>query len=102
MTPPIRHLTAPPQLALGADHLKRAVSADDVEWQLKGLCRDYDPEPWFSTKVNEQRIAKKICLGCPVILQCREWALDKHEFFGVWGGMTSDERFDLWKVKRRR
>jgi WhiB family redox-sensing transcriptional regulator len=36
--------------------------------------------------------AKAICAQCPVIDPCREHALQVQEPYGVWGGMTVDER----------
>jgi len=36
--------------------------------------------------------AKAICRTCPVIIDCRNHALATHEPYGVWGGMTEEER----------
>ena len=36
--------------------------------------------------------AKRICAECPVILECRDYSLQSQEPFGVWGGLTEDER----------
>jgi WhiB family transcriptional regulator, redox-sensing transcriptional regulator len=33
-----------------------------------------------------------VCLHCPVCKPCREHALRVHEPYGVWGGMTEEER----------
>jgi WhiB family redox-sensing transcriptional regulator len=86
--------------ALGASH-QYAPSADDVSWQLKGLCRmgDYDPQVWTPDppKVEaKSREAVRLCHKCPVIEKCREWALSNHEEFGVWGGLTENERAVIW------
>lgn len=35
--------------------------------------------------------AKAVCVGCPLITECLQWALD-HREWGVWGGTTRDER----------
>lgn len=35
--------------------------------------------------------AKRICHSCPVLRPCRAWAL-RHEKWGVWGGLTENER----------
>lgn len=42
---------------------------------------------------REARIAraKRVCAGCPVRLECLEWAIQRNEI-GVWGGTTEDER----------
>src|SRR4051794_2696271 len=38
--------------------------------------------------------AKDICLsGCPFLARCREWGI-AHEDYGVWGGMSVEDRRD--------
>ena len=34
---------------------------------------------------------RRICGGCEILEECREWAI-KHEAFGFWGGLTPKER----------
>jgi WhiB family redox-sensing transcriptional regulator len=36
--------------------------------------------------------AKAVCQACPVITECATWALQTQEPYGVWGGMSEDER----------
>lgn len=45
-----------------------------------------------------ERAKQDYCFGCPVRQKCLQWALDKGEDHGVWGGMTEAERRAL---KRR-
>lgn len=73
--------------------------ADAWEWQSEGNCVGKDPELFFldfnmrsSTKTNKEREAKAVCKGCPVIAKCLNHALTVPEVYGVWGGMTADER----------
>jgi WhiB family transcriptional regulator, redox-sensing transcriptional regulator len=42
--------------------------------------------------------AKAVCRRCPVMIQCRTWALTSGQAAGVWGGMSEDER----RAMRRR
>ncbi|NJP48314.1 WhiB family transcriptional regulator [Actinacidiphila epipremni] len=66
-------------------------------WQHDAACRDEDPELFFPVgnsgpallKIEE---AKTVCRRCPVIEQCRRWALDTAQDSGVWGGLSEDER----------
>ena len=44
--------------------------------------------------------ARKICVDCPVIEQCLEYALDERIEHGVWGGCSERERRRI--LKRRR
>lgn len=76
-------------------------------------CKAHDPAYWDTTtrsghtsrlgsvKIGGVRVprrqqiayAKLICLGCPVITECR--TLGKSEEEGIWGGTLPDERLRL-------
>ena len=36
--------------------------------------------------------AKTVCAGCPVRLKCADCAIRAREPYGVWGGLTEEER----------
>ena len=36
--------------------------------------------------------AKAICAACPVTQSCLRWALAAREPYGVWGGLSVEER----------
>ena len=36
--------------------------------------------------------AKAVCDSCPVLQRCRDHALASREPYGVWGGLSEDER----------
>nr|WP_029202665.1 WhiB family transcriptional regulator [Ornithinimicrobium pekingense] len=83
--------------------------ADLWEWQFRGLCRTTNPETFFhpegergpSRRWRDQR-AVAICEACPVIRECREHALRVREPYGVWGGMTEEEREQYYAAEARR
>ena len=69
------------------------------DWQLRAACRGIDSAVFFHpdhergpAKDGRDLRAKQVCAHCPVIEACRKHALDVHEPYGVWGGMTVDER----------
>lgn len=64
-------------------------------WKLAGLCNNEDPELFFPTASDRHkpRQAKAICNQCPVLVTCRTESL--HEYFGVWGGLSENERRKL-------
>lgn len=69
------------------------------EWQYRGACVGMNSAVFFSpdaergaAKRNREAAAKDVCGGCPVIQECRQHALSVREPYGVWGGMTMDER----------
>ena len=73
--------------------------ADLWEWQLDSACRTENPEIFFhpegergSARRDRDIAAKAVCLGCPVLENCREHALRVREPYGVWGAMTEYER----------
>lgn len=45
-----------------------------------------------AAKAARARVAKQICNICPVLKQCRDDAISRAEPYGVWGGMSEDER----------
>jgi WhiB family redox-sensing transcriptional regulator len=68
------------------------VAGADESWRLEGLCAETDPEAFFPEKGGSTRDAKRVCAGCPVRLECLEYALGNDERFGIWGGLSERER----------
>lgn len=73
--------------------------AEQWDWQFEGLCRTVSPELFFhpegergSARRRRDERAKRLCLQCPVLEQCRAHALSAREPYGVWGAMTEEER----------
>jgi WhiB family redox-sensing transcriptional regulator len=69
------------------------------EWQLWAACRGMDGSGFFhpdheSAKARAARIgrAKTVCTRCPVMAVCRAYALQVREPFGIWGGLSEEER----------
>ena len=80
-------------------------STDSWDWQLDGACRRVSPETFFhpegergSRRRTRDETAKAICEVCPVLDRCRAHALAVREPYGVWGGLSEDERRSM---KRR-
>lgn len=73
--------------------------ADIWEWQLQGSCRAVDPDTFFHPegergprKAARDEAAKAVCARCPVLEQCRRHSLEVREPYGVWGGLTEEDR----------
>lgn len=87
---------------------RRVPMAELWEWQYEGLCRTTNPDTFFhpegergpSRRLRDAR-AKAICEQCPVIRQCAEHALAVQEPYGVWGGMTEEEREEIYRERAR-
>lgn len=72
-------------------------SQREEDWRDSAACRETDPEIFFASSLTGEgkadiRHAKVICFACPVMQECGQWALDSREPFGVYGGMTQEER----------
>lgn len=76
-------------------HRTSIIRSEELEWQMRGACRGKDTRLFFPKPPQvEQKseLAKAICLECPVMAICRDWALREGEPHGVWGGMSEGER----------
>ena len=69
------------------------------EWQLHGLCRGMDSAVFFHPegerghkRTAREEQAKRVCEQCPVLVQCRDYAVAAGEPYGVWGGLSAPER----------
>lgn len=81
---------------------------DYWDWQALGSCNTMDPEFFFHPEgerggPRRRRIerAKRICRACPVLEDCREYALSHNEPYGVWGGLSEEERNRVTRERRR-
>ncbi|HEV8648151.1 MAG TPA: WhiB family transcriptional regulator [Actinomycetes bacterium] len=77
----------------------RSVLASAFAWQERAACRETDGSAFFSrdgergpTKRRRELEAKRICLVCPVRAPCAAYALAHREPYGVWGGLSEDDR----------
>jgi WhiB family redox-sensing transcriptional regulator len=72
----------------------------DHAWMRTASCRGRPPGEFFpSDGVGVER-AKKLCVQCPVRLECLEYALSYRIDHGVWGGCSERERRRI--LRRRR
>ena len=81
--------------------------ADTWDWQLRGACRGEDPDTFFHPEGERgpardarERAAKLVCASCPVLAQCAAHALTVREPYGVWGGMSEDDREAIYRTRR--
>lgn len=68
------------------------------DWVTDGACWDHPtPDLWFPEKGDwvASRDAKKICADCPVAFDCRQYSLDTRQGYGIWGGLSAEDRRQL-------
>ncbi|MFF0104682.1 WhiB family transcriptional regulator [Streptomyces hirsutus] len=84
-------------------------NADLWDWQLLAACRGVDSSLFFhpegergAARSARENSAKEVCMRCPVRAECAAHALAVREPYGVWGGLTEDEREELMGRARHR
>lgn len=69
----------------------------NTHWQKRGLCapvtKDYDP--WFADDIQDQIVARSICMSCPVRAQCLIHSLVNDFEYGIFAGLAYEERRPL-------
>ncbi len=85
-----------PRTTVKLVHAPRGPFFDDPD----RACVDTDPELFFPDKGDQQRAAaaKEVCARCPVLDDCRRWALRVASLHGIWGGMTERAR-ETWRAQ---
>ena len=85
---------------------RRIRDGDDrrADWRERAACLGQDPELFFPVGAGRNSLlqteaAKSICAGCPVIIRCRDSALE-NGYEGIWGGLDDDERRRMRAQKR--
>jgi WhiB family transcriptional regulator, redox-sensing transcriptional regulator len=95
--------------------VRDAMARHGWAWHARGACGPetahlfYGPDAQPGTRQRQEAraqrqarvaAAKAICARCPVIAQCRAYALDANEPHGIWGGLTEGERHAVRAVHR--
>lgn len=88
------HLNHLPEVTVPFEH---------PEWQRYAACKGVDPDLFFHPRGTDERemsVAKRICAHCAVRAECLAYALDNGERWGVWGGLSANERRRMKRAKR--
>ncbi|MDT0390933.1 WhiB family transcriptional regulator [Streptomyces dubilierae] len=66
----------------------------DIGWHAQALCVGEDPELFFPLVETAAATApaRAVCRRCPVLIDCRDWAVHNGETDGVWGATTPSQR----------
>ncbi|MGW2933977.1 WhiB family transcriptional regulator [Streptomyces sp. NPDC001156] len=73
-----------------------------ADWRTFAACRKEDPDLFFpvgSDSRGRVGAAQAVCHGCPVQQPCGQWALETRQQWGVWGGLSENQRRQI--LKRR-
>ena len=77
-----------------------------MDWRHRAACRDEDPELFWPVGNSGPALlqiaeAKTVCRRCPVASACLSWAMETGQEYGVWGGLSEDERRALQRRNAR-
>lgn len=88
----------------------------DTSWFPKAACKPYidrtgedlwygkadDAAEFHAPNARTARKARAICFSCPVRERCLTDAIERSDDFGIWGGLTVNERRRLRRELRTR
>lgn len=66
---------------------------------LDSSCRGVNPDLFYPERGESTKEAKAVCAGCPVRIDCLEYAIAHNERFGIWGGKSERERRAIRKQR---
>jgi WhiB family redox-sensing transcriptional regulator len=83
-----------------------AVEAEN-DWRPEAACLGLDPELFFSSdeivnrqeRLEREAEAKAVCTRCTVRTECLNYAIDAGERYGIWGGLSPQERRALGRSR---
>lgn len=83
-------------------------------WRERAACREMDVSAFYPAQ-DEARTGsgqwagprqrdddpRPVCAGCPVRMQCLDFAIDNRERYGIWGGLNERERRNVAEKRKR-
>ena len=70
------------------------------DWYKDGESQKHDQDLFFPDRGGSTVKAKAICNSCKVKKVCLEFAVERKERFGIWGGKSERERRAIRKEQR--
>ena len=72
-------------------------------WYKDALCKGHpNQDDFFPDRGRSTVIARAICKKCQVIEDCLEFAVERKERFGIWGGKSERERRAIRRERRKK
>ena len=74
------------------------MGAAEPGWRSRSACRGLPSDMFVSAELmtdDEEFAAKRVCAACAVVDDCLSYSIVNAVRFGVWGGLTGDERRPL-------
>jgi len=70
-------------------------------WHQHAACRGVDTATFFPSRGEPTELARAICSACPVIADCRDWALAQRDDHGIAAGLSGRQRRQLRAERKR-
>lgn len=86
------------------------------EWRTRAACKGADPNSffppvgiededyktpqWAATYERSYAEARAICASCPVIQECGDWVERNPQPYGLWAGLTPQDRRRIRRNRR--
>jgi WhiB family redox-sensing transcriptional regulator len=87
----------------GREELLLAVGVRIPAWQKQAACRGMGVNAMYPQGRGDAwsvRAAKEVCAQCSVVDECKTFALEHNDWFGVWGGTSQKDRVKLIPAHR--
>lgn len=82
---------------MATDTLSNLIFTGPLAWTIDAACEGRT-ELFFApagerpeARVVREGKARAVCMECPVLVPCRDWARENREY-GFWGGESEEER----------
>lgn len=71
---------------------------EGTEWHADANCREKEQRIFFPERGDSStKRARRACGSCAVRAECLEWAMEHTVKFGIWGGLSENQREKLRK-----
>jgi len=70
-----------------------------ARWTEFALCAEIDNALFFPEKGESTKSAKAVCRRCAVRAECLEYALERDERWGIYGGLSPQQRRRLKRAR---
>lgn len=71
------------------------------DWREHASCRGESPTVFFFEDTSPNHEARRMCLTCPVRIDCLEYATEHEKDWGIWAGVTARVRLTLRRFMLR-
>lgn len=68
-------------------------------WMADASCAQIGGDAWFPNEHDNGAEARRVCKACPVVNECRDFAVETNQQDGIWGGMGVNQ---LRKLRNRK